>query len=195
MLILDDHLIQLTPMFLLQSNNTDTAVIISGIITLIVALVGLFGNWYLANQNKKQELLIKQKEIEQKEYQFLLENLKSFWEYQNKLYAETLKVVSELVLNEDIASPEFLNAYKRFWVLYWSELPTCESKEVEAAMVNIKDLIYDKKHLDKNNKASIDNIKHQMKVPLLQLSLAVKQSSVLLEYSERLKNKIRSKMD
>jgi len=146
----------------------------------------------LSNQNRKLELVMKAKEIEQKEYQFLLENLKSFWEYQNGLYGETLKVVSVLVLNENIQSEEFLSAYKRFWELYWSELPTCESGEIAKAMVLIKDKVYDKKHLDPNDTIGIDKIKKEMKNPLLHLATAVRNSSLLLEYSERLKLKIKN---
>ena len=164
--------------------------IISGSITVIVAIIGIIGNWYLANQNKKMELLMKTKEIEQKEYQFLLENLKGFWEYQTGLYSETLKVVSVLVLNEDICSNEFLDAYKRFWELYWSDLPTCESKEIAYAMAAIKDDIYEKKHLDPTDKIAIKEKKHSMKDLLLKLAIAVKNSSLLLAYSEKLKFKI-----
>ncbi len=178
-------------MYYLLETVSSTA-IISGAATLLVALVGIFGNLYLANVNKKRELLIKEKETEQKEYQFLLENLKSFWQYQNGLYSETLKIASVLVLNEDIKSAEFLSAYNRFWELYWSELPTCESKEITSAMAAIKDKVYDKKHLDEKDEVTIKAIKHEMKSLLLDLALAVKKSSLLLEYSEKLRTKFRS---
>jgi len=162
----------------------DTA-LITGSITIIVALLGVFGNWYLSTQNKK-------KELEQKEYQFLLENLKSFWENQNRLYTETLKVVSTLVLNDKTDSDEFQLAYKRFWELYYSELPTCESHEVEEAMVDIKALIYDKKHMKPDEWAKSPELKQKMKSRLLKLSRAIRNSSLLLEYSENLKAKIRT---
>lgn len=158
--------------------------IISAAATIIVALIGLFGNWYLAIQNRKQE-------IEQKEYQFLLENLKGFWEYQNQLYTETLKVVSELVLNDDITSESFLSNYKRFWELYWSELPTCESREIESAMVGIKDLIYEKKHLNSDELDKLKALKAPMKQKLLTLAKSIKNSSILLEYSEKIKGKLK----
>ncbi len=164
----------------------DIVTIISASATIIVALIGLMGNWYLAIQNRK-------KEIEQKEYQFLLENLKGFWEYQNKLYTETLKVVSELVLNEDIQSDSFLTSYKRFWELYWSELPTCESREIESAMVGIKDLIYEKKHLSAADSEGLKALKGPMKLKLLGLAKAIKSSSILLEYSENIKEKIKKR--
>ena len=178
--------------FLQAQNSALYVAIITGSVTVVVAIIGILGNWYLAIQNKKKELLMKSKEIEQREYQFLLENLKSFWEYQNGLYSETLKVVSTLVLNDDIKSEEFVKAYKRFWELYWSELPTCESREIESAMTAVKDMIYDKKHLDENDKIKIHAMKKEMKNRLLDLAVAVKNSSLLLEYSEKIKHKIKN---
>ena len=175
-----------------MQSSTIYIAIITGAITIIVAIIGIMGNWYLANQNKKMELLMKTKEIEQKEYQFLLENLKGFWESQNGLYSETLKTVSILVLNEDIKSPEFLAAYKRFWELYWSDLPTCESYEISVAMDSIKELVYQKKHLNSDDKVNINTMKQNMQPLLLNLARAVKNSSLLLEYSEKLKRKIKS---
>lgn len=175
-----------------MKDSTLYVALISGFITLIVALIGIFGNLFLANKNRQMELLMKDKEIESKEYQFLLENLKGFWEYQNRLYSETLKVVSVLVLNEDIKSEEFLTSYKRFWELYWSDLPTCESNEIAKAMVAIKDLVYEKKHLNPEDADGINEIKQKMKNPLLNLAISVKNSSILLEYSEKIKRKFQN---
>jgi len=175
-----------------MEQSTLYAAVIPGAITVIVAIIGILGNWYLSNQNKKMELVMKTKEIEQKEYQFLLENLKGFWEYQNGLYSETLKTVSVLVLNDDVTSVEFLGAYKRFWELYWSELPTCESKEIATAMALMKNKIHDKKHISAGNKAAISDMKEGLKKDLLNLATAVRNSSLLLEYSERIKAKIKS---
>jgi|GEM_PF-2647605 len=172
-----------------MTNSSIDVALISGFITLIVALVGIFGNLFLANKNRKLEISMKEKEIESKEYQFLLENLKGFWEHQNSLYSETLKVASTLVLDEDIKSEKFLGAYRRFWELYWSELPTCESDEIKVAMIGIKDMIYRKKNLNPDDKAAIRKIKEEMNDPLYKLSRAIRASSILLEYSERIKKK------
>ncbi len=173
-----------------MKDTTIYVAIISGAITLIVGILGIFGNMYLTSHNRKMELLLKTKEMEHKEYQFLLENLKGFWEYQNKLYAETMKVASVLVLNDDTRSEEFLGAYKRFWELYWSELPVCESREIESAMVGIKDLIYKKKKLDPEDASDSEALKPALKSALLNLAKAVRDSSLLLKYSENIKSKI-----
>lgn len=148
---------------------------------VFVAIIGVLGNWLISQLNKRREII-------QKEQQFFLENLKSFWEKQNELYSEALKVASFLVLSkEDINSDNFINNYKRFWELYWSELPTCESKEVETAMVIMGELIHRKK--DSDQKLT----KGELKMGLLNLSTAIRNSSILLEYSETLKRKIRKK--
>ncbi len=158
----------------------------SAIVPITIAIIGVIGNWYLVIQNKK-------KEIEQKEYQFLLENLKGFWEYQNKLYTETLKVVSVLVLNKDIKSEKFLSSYKRFWELYWGELPTCESNEIESALVGIKKLVYQKKNLKEEEGHKLEEMEELMNEALLNLAKAIKKSSLLLEYSEKLREKIKKR--
>jgi hypothetical protein len=101
-------------------------------------------------------------------------------------------VTSTLVLSDETESEEFLTAYKRFWELYWSELPTCESREVELAMISIKELIHKKRHLKPDDKAGSPNLKADMKNSLLKLAHAIRNSSLLLEYSEKLKDKIRN---
>ena len=159
--------------------------VITAAVTLIVAIVGIAGNWYLANVNKR-------KEIEQQEYQFLLQNLKSFWEYQNGLYSETLRVVATLVLSDNVRSEEFLKAYKRFWELYWSELPSCESKEIASAMVALKQKIYDKKHIEPGDHIKLQASKEELNSLLLDLASAVRKSSLLLEYSEKIRRKIKN---
>ncbi|MFD2565828.1 hypothetical protein [Pseudotenacibaculum haliotis] len=150
---------------------------------IVVAVIGVLGNWLVYQLNKR-------KEIAQREQQFLLENLKGFWEKQSNLYSEALKVSSVLVFTEDIASDEFTSNYKRFWELYWSELPTCESYEVELAMVKIGEKI--------KQKASGKAVK-EMGKELYGLSTAIRDSSLLLEYSEvlraRIKKDVRKRVD
>ncbi|MES2649209.1 MAG: hypothetical protein V4717_20190 [Bacteroidota bacterium] len=166
-----------------MQETTILIAIITGSITLLVAVAGIIGNWYLSNVNRKNEL-------QQQEYQLVLQNLKGFWEYQSNLYSETLKVVSILVLSDDISSDDFLNAYKRFWELYWCELPTCESNYVASAMVDLKQKIYDKKHFSSDNKEDLKLSREELNSLLLNLANAVRKSSLLLEYSEKIRNKI-----
>jgi len=101
-------------------------------------------------------------------------------------------VVSKLVLNEDIQSDEFLSAYKRFWERYWCELPTCESAEIEIAMVNLKQKVYDKNHLNPDDQEKISNTKEEMNMLLPGLAKAVRNFSLPLEYSEPIRDKIRA---
>lgn len=154
---------------------------ISIIVTTLVGVIGALINWNSTIKNRN-------KEINQKEHQLLLENLKGFWENQNRLYSETLNIVSVLVFNDDTKSEEFLTSYERFWKLYWAELPTCESKEVESAMADLGISIHKKKH---DHNEDLNNLKKQMKLELLNLATAVRESSLLLEYSESIKEKLR----
>ncbi len=150
---------------------------------IIVAVIGVLGNWLVYQLNKR-------KEIAQREQQFLLENLKGFWEKQGNLYSEALKVAATLVFTEDITSDEFIVNNKRFWELYWSELPTCESRDVELAMVRMGEKIKQK---------AKGNVVDQMDIELLKLSKAIRRSSLLLEYSEvlraRIKKDVRKRVD
>ena len=166
-----------------MKDTTILVAIITGSITLLVAVIGIIGNWYLANVNRRNEL-------QQQEYQLVLQNLKGFWEYQSNLYSETLKVVTILVLSEDIRSEDFLKAYKRFWELYWCELPTCESNHVASAMVDLKQKVYDKKHFSSDNKEDLKKSREELNSLLLNLANAVRKSSLLLEYSEKIRAKI-----
>ncbi|MEM6807374.1 MAG: hypothetical protein AAF696_38585 [Bacteroidota bacterium] len=174
--------------------NTDYQIgIISASVTVIVAIIGLFGNWFLANQNRKRELLIKEKEIAQQEIKFVLENLKSFWEYQNSVFQRVLKTVSILTFNEEIKSEEFLNAYKRLWEIKYGELPTCDAEEIEIALDEFASIAYEKKRLDPEDSLEINNYKKKMKPYLTNVSKAIRDSSILLDYSQKMKENILSR--
>lgn len=164
--------------------------IISATVTLMVALIGIFGNMYLANQNRKRELLIKEKEIEQEEVKVLLENLKGFWEEQNRVLKQALYSGSVLTLNEDIKSEEFLKEYKNLWRLIYAELPMYDVPTVEDAIDKLASHAYEKKRIDPNDKEAINTKKQEMKPLLTNLALSIKETSIVLEYSKKLKNKI-----
>lgn len=166
--------------------------LISVVGTLTVAVIGLLGNWFLANQNKKKELLIKEKEIEQQEVKFVLENLKNFWEYQNNVFQDVLKTASTLTFNENINSEEFQNAYKKLWELKFAILPICGVEEVEKALDEFDDLAYEKKRLDPNASEKINDKKKEMKPYLKNLSVAIRNASMFVEYSNKIKTKIKN---
>ena len=167
--------------------------IISSTATLIVAFIGIFGNMYLANQNRKKELLLKEKEIEQEEVKVLLENLKGFWEEQNKVLKLALFSGSVLTLNEDIESDEFLSEYKNLWRLIYAELPMYDVQEVEEALKKLADKVYEKKRINPKDKEAINLKKQEMKPLLTELALSIKETLIVLEYSRKLKNNIKSK--
>lgn len=164
--------------------------IISASVTLMVALIGIFGNMYLANQNRKRELLIKEKEIEQEEIKFLLENLKGFWEEQSEILKQALFTASVLTFNDDIESDEFQTEYKRLWKLIYGELPMYDVQKVEEAMEKLASHAYEKKRLDPNNIGLIKSKKKEMKPLLTNLALRIKETSIVLEYSKKLKTNV-----
>lgn len=63
-----------------------------------------------------------------------LEARKPFLEEQLRLYTEAAQTVA-ILASVDRESPEFAEAEKRFWTLYWGELSLVESPNVESAMV------------------------------------------------------------
>ena len=148
---------------------------------------------YLANQNRKKELLLKEKEIEQEEVKVLLENLKGFWEEQNKVLKLALFSGSVLTLNEDIESDEFLSEYKNLWRLIYAELPMYDVQEVEEALKKLADKVYEKKRINPKDKEAINLKKQEMKPLLTELALSIKETLIVLEYSRKLKNNIKSK--
>ena len=167
--------------------------IISASGTLLVAIIGIFGNMYLANQNKKRELLIKEKEIKQQETKFLLENLKGFWEEQNQILKQALSTASILTFNEDIVSNEFQLEYKRLWKLIYGELPMYDVPKVEKAMEKIATLAYKKIRLDPKNSKAVNLKKKEMKPVLTNLALQIKETSIVLEYSKKIQKSIVNK--
>lgn len=165
--------------------------IIPATATIIVALIGLFGNWYLINDNRKRELTIKKLEIKKQESNLILESLKDFWEYQNKIYQDVLSTASLLTFNEKIESEEFQNAYMRLWELKYGELPTCDSEEIELALEVFSDLAYQKKRLKVEDSESIKEYKKLMKPCLKDISKSIRNSSILLDYTKIMRLRIK----
>ncbi|PCJ91297.1 MAG: hypothetical protein COA50_16560 [Flavobacteriaceae bacterium] len=163
--------------------------------TIIVALIGLFGNWYLINDNRKRELSIKQLEIEKQESNLILESLKEFWEYQNKVYQDVLRVASILTFNKEIDSEEFQKAYIRLWELKYGELPTCDSEEIELALEVFSDLAYEKKRLKVEDIKSIKEYEKLMKPCLKDISKSIRNSSILLDYTKIMRLRIKENMN
>jgi hypothetical protein len=70
----------------------------------------------------------------------LLESRKPFLELQLRLYFDAARVAGVLI-TETFNSPDWEEAVKRFWSLYWAELSVVESKAVETAMFRLGEAI------------------------------------------------------
>lgn len=180
-------------LILLSFFNSDYNIaIIGAITTLVVALIGIFGNMYLSNVNRRKELEIKKEEIEKEEVKVLLENLKGFWEEQSNILKQTLLTGTELTFNEDIESDKFLEEYDKLWRLIHGELPMYDVPNVEQALEKLADLAYNKKRLDPKDKNTIKENKREMKPLLTNLAKAIKDTSIVIEYARKLKRNIPS---
>jgi hypothetical protein len=67
-----------------------------------------------------------------------IEVTKPFLQKQLELYFETVQVLGKLY-TLDTNSSEWKEAERRFWCLYWAELPMVEHDDVEDAMVEFGD--------------------------------------------------------
>jgi hypothetical protein len=99
--------------------------------------------------------------------------LSEFKERQSKLYYETTSIVSFLTVNVDFEKPIYKEKLSRFWELYWVELSTVETSEVETAMVRFGNII---KQLERNKFKNISNLQDELKAKGYEVAQAIKSS-------------------
>ncbi|MEM6720242.1 MAG: hypothetical protein AAF611_13035 [Bacteroidota bacterium] len=93
-----------------------------------------------------------------------------------ELYKETVKVTSVLANKNAYNSPDWIEASKRYYQLYWADLPFYgESQPVISAMIAFK------KKFDKIKNDSTDVEWQQMNVALIELSETLKEETKKLE--------------
>ena len=97
-----------------------------------------------------------------------------FKQQQTKLYYEAASVVSFLTVNTDFASVRYKEKLGRFWELYWVELSSVESKEVEAAMVSFGNVLQE---LQNNNFKNLNEYQQELKLKGYEVAQAIKNSS------------------
>jgi hypothetical protein len=98
----------------------------------------------------------------------LIEAQRPFLEKQLELYFETAQVAGKLV-SRDIGAPEWWDADKRFWALYWVELGMVEPDVVETAMKTFGDTL---RKLEQS--PNDPNLKSQLQFAALDLSHAIR---------------------
>lgn len=120
------------------------------VLTLLTVLVGL----YQFNKGQKAN-------AESRDYQFNMQILSKFKETQQKVYAETMGIVSYLAAADtaDFKTQKYANSYNRLEQLYWVELSTVQSPEVDTALIFFKN---DIDNLKANNFRKINEKKIQL---------------------------------
>ncbi len=93
-----------------------------------------------------------------------LEARKQFLARQLELYTEATRAAAKLATSK-ADSPEFRQAGSRFWELYWGELSMVETRQVEAAMVEMGNCL--------NDRCSGCELEPKLKPNLEQCSLAL----------------------
>jgi hypothetical protein len=125
-------------------------ILIKGIITPIIAVITvLFGIYqYTDSQKKTMEREFQLRKIERQEQAF---------EEKTKLYKETRQVLAFLSTNNELGSVLFESKKNRFWELYWGDLASVESPQIESLMVRFGSLLTKLENPDEADKESIQS--------------------------------------
>ena len=106
---------------------------------ILQGLAIVIGIWVTYNEYRRQNEARLQQERDRYE-QTAKEFRKHFYEKQLDYYAEATEATATLA-TEEINSPDYLQARKTFFRLFWGKLSIVEDKSVEASMVQFKNLL------------------------------------------------------
>ena len=98
-----------------------------------------------------------------------------FKQQQTKLYYETASVVSFLTVNTDYKSIRYKEKLERFWELYWVELSSVESVEVETAMVKFGNIL---RQVQENNFKNFEDYQSGLQLKGYDVAQKIKDSFV-----------------
>jgi len=151
------------------------------LLTLATVTIGVWQFNKGQNELKVREIAQRKFELTMLNNRATIETLSKFKELQNKLYIETTSVISYLTVNENHDSPLYKEKLERFWQLYWVELSSVETPEVETAMVHFGDVL--KKV---QNDKFVDN-QGELKKASYEVAQAIKKSASTWVLPEELK--------
>jgi len=97
-----------------------------------------------------------------------------FKQQQTKLYYEAASVVSFLTVNTDFNSIRYKEKLERFWELYWVELSSVESRQVESAMVRFGKVL---QKIQETNFKNLYQYQQELKSTGYDVAQAIKESS------------------
>lgn len=98
-----------------------------------------------------------------------------FKQHQAELYKETTSIISFLTVNSDFNSIRFKEKLERFWELYWVELSSVETPEVESAMVHFGNVL---KQLQDNDFKDFNNLQNELQNKGYEVAQAIKKGSI-----------------
>lgn len=106
---------------------------------ILQGLAIVIGIWATYNEYRRQNEVRLQQERDRYE-QTAKEFRKHFYEKQLDYYAEATEATATLA-TEELNSPDYIQARKTFFRLFWGKLSIVEDKSVEASMVQFKNLL------------------------------------------------------
>ena len=109
------------------------------------------------------------------------EILGKFKENQNKIYANAMTVISYLVTSEEYNSDEYKKKLNEFEQLYWVELASVQTNQVESSIDTLRNSIENLKRLHFGKGSIADSIKDILPEQALSVSVAMRSSS--MDYS------------
>ncbi|HVE58389.1 MAG TPA: hypothetical protein VNB22_16270 [Pyrinomonadaceae bacterium] len=165
--------------------------LIAGIVTPLLALATvLIGIWQFnkgQRELKDREINQRNFELEKMNNQANLETLSKFKELQSKLYNETTSIIGYLAVSDDFKSAEYKAKLERFWQLYWVELSTVETEDVEDAMVEFGDIL---EELQDTKFKDFEDKQDDLKNAAYDVAQAIKESVRTWELPEGLKGEV-----
>lgn len=148
--------------------------VITPIIGFIAILIGVWQFTKGQSQLKEKEIEQRKSELQKMNEQSSLDLLAKFKEIQYKLYNETTSVLGFLTVENDFSSDEYKQKLNRFWQLYWVELSSVESAEVESSMKQFGDVL---KNIQQENFSNLREKKKDLEVAAYKVAQAIKKSA------------------
>ncbi len=148
--------------------------VFTAVLTLATVIIGVWQFNKGQKEIKEREIVQRNFELTKMSKQASLDALAKFKEIQNQKYVEAAGVVSYLAVSEDFESAEYKARLKRFWQLYWVELSSVETAEVESAMVHFGDVL---KALEESHFKNFKESKPALNATSYAVAQAIKKSA------------------
>lgn len=109
-------------------------------LAIIIGIWATYNEFRKQNEAKKEQEIARVQQEKDRFEQTAKEFRKDFYQRQLEYYAEATKATATLA-TEKKGSPDYLEARKNFYRLYWGKLSIVEDKSVEKRMVEFEELL------------------------------------------------------